>query len=215
MLFFIAALYNEQDEIADLIEHVNDIVDGYCIVDDGSTDDTVAILDAFYTNGADEFNPRFDYITIPHIGLPETVKSMAKDAVPDGSWILMLDADERLSEAAKEGIRWFFDTGQDKVYDYVYFNQQEIIDGRHVRSFQKAKLFRKEAITFPLNNIHADDQFVGNGTSFGWEVYHRKSSEKQVQRELEYLKTYKKLLDDGNIDQGRYEWLRNLHHYVK
>jgi hypothetical protein len=136
--------------------------------------------------------------------------------VPDGSWVLMLDADERIDLATQKRILEFFQSGEADNWDYIYFNQLEVIDGQHVRTFQKAKLFRKESITFPLNNIHADDQFTGRGTYMDdWVVLHRKSTNKQIKRETEYLDTYKKLLESGAIDEGRFNWLRGLHHYVK
>lgn len=214
MLYFIAAIYNEQDEIDTLLTHVFDYVDGYRIVDDGSTDSTVAYLEgAFYSPWTDPY-PDFQYKTIPHTGLPETVKQMAVDWVPDGAWVLMLDADERLRPETLIEIKKF--TSNPTDLDYVYFQQLEIIDGQHVRTFQKCKLFRKEAVSFPLDNIHADDQFTGNGEyKPDWVVFHRKTSDKQRLREKEYLGTYRKLLDDGKIDKGRYEWLIGLHHYER
>jgi len=214
MIYFIAAVYNEEQEIHELVDHVSHLVGGYRFVDDGSTDNTLALLaeNEYAYDGAYDF----DYKSIPHTGLPETVKHEAKEMVPDGAWILMLDADERLSDDAQAGIEGFFGSGEADAYDYVYFNQYEIIDGVHVRGFQKCKLFRKESIQFPLNNIHADDQFTGRGTfKEDWVVFHRKTTYKQINREQEYLETYKKLLEDGHIDQGRYDWLRGLHHFIR
>ena len=212
VLYFISAVYNEKDEIYDLINSVWPIVDGYRIVDDSSTDGTSEILKMLAHDSLYDYK----FKTIPHTGLPETVKNEAKEMVPDGAWILMLDADERLTPETILSIQDFFDTAEDDDWDYIYFNQMEIIDNKHVRTFQKCKLFRKENVQFPLNNIHADDQFTGRGTyRDDWVVHHRKSSTKQIKREIEYLDTYKKLLDEGKIDQGRFDWLRNLHHYVK
>lgn len=213
MLYFICATYNEENEIIDLINHVSGLpLDGFRIVDDSSTDNTPAKLEWLSLAWSTEFK----YKSILHTGLPETVKHEAKEMVPDGSWILMLDADERLSDDTIFKVQEFFDAGEDKYWDYIYFNQQEIIDGQHVRTFQKCKLFRKEAVRFPLNNIHADDQFEGRGTyKEDWLVFHRKSTYKQISRETEYLQTYKKLLEEGHIDEGRYNWLVGLHHYVK
>lgn len=205
MLTFIAATYNEENEIRDLIHHVDPFVDEIKIADDGSTDKTVDIL---------KEHKRVEFKVIPHTGLPETVKNEALKMVRDGSWVLMLDADERLSFPAIEQIKGFMQE-EEKNWDYVYFNQLEIIDGRHERTFQKCKLFRKEAVRFPLENIHADDQFEGRGTYFGWTVYHRKTVNKQILREKEYLDTYKRLLSEGKIDEGRYNWLIGLHHYEK
>lgn len=206
---FIAAVYNEENEIIDLLYHVNRYVDWVYIVDDGSTDTTPQLL-----QGYKEAIKDLDYKIIPHTGLPETVKNEALQMVPDGSWVIMLDADERFITPLPEIIAWI-ESPASKEVDYVYCEQHEIIDDEHVRSFQKCKVFRKESITFARDNIHADDQFDGIGDFFGWKVAHRKSSYKQIQREQEYLQTYKRLLDEGKIDQGRYEWLVNLHHYVK
>lgn len=213
MFYFICATYNEESEIIDLLHHVTDhpFNEGVCVVDDGSSDLTAALLRGFSQTVCP-----IRFKVIEHTGLPETVKNHAKEMVPDGAWILMLDADERLSDDAQAGIEDFFASGEADAYDYVYFSQYEIIDGVQVRSFQKCKLFRKESVTFPLNNIHADDQFEGRGTfKEDWIVFHRKSTYKQIKREGEYLDTYKKLLEDGYIDEGRYQWLRALHHYVK
>jgi glycosyltransferase involved in cell wall biosynthesis len=212
MLYFISALYNEEDEIDDLVEHVEAYVDGMRLVDDGSTDRTAEWLDQYAFVAQYDFK----YKVIEHTGLPETVKHIAKEMVPDGAWILMLDADERLTDETFSAIEGFFRTKECDEYDYIYFHQKELIDGNHVRTFQKAKLFRKEAVRFPLNNIHADDEFIGRGTyKDNWVVLHRKSTNKQITREKEYLDTYKRLLDEGSIDSGRYEWLKGLHHYVR
>lgn len=215
MIEFIAAVYNEELEIDDLITHAFKIADCVHIMDDCSTDGTTDRLDYNWW-GTDLAGLCFTWHQMKeHSGLPETVKHEALQMVQDGSWVILLDADERFTDKTIEKIEEFFRSGESKNWDYVYFNQLEIIDGVHVRTFQKCKLFRKEAITFPLNNIHADDQFTGRGTYFGWEVLHRKSTNKQITRETEYLATYKKLLAEGKIDEGRYQWLVGLHHYVK
>jgi glycosyltransferase involved in cell wall biosynthesis len=211
MLVFIAAVYNEEIEIKDFTESVIDYVDYMYFCDDGSTDNTANLL-----NWWGDFNNKIMVKVIPHTGLPETVKNEALKMVPDNAWVLMLDADERLSEQHLKEIRTWVQSEESNQWDYVYFDQYEIINGEHVRTFQKCKLFKKEAITFPLNNIHADDQFEGQGFKHSyWTVMHRKTSYKQIKREEEYLETYKKLLDEGKIDQGRYEWLCGLHHFVK
>lgn len=213
MLSFISALYNEQNEIDDLLFHVLPYVDGYYIVDDGSTDETVNHLNAWQSHLGDY--RRFVYKTVDHIGLPETVKNLALKEVPDGSWVLMLDADERFAEGVLQLIVDKIPSLDEEGITHVYFLQLEIIDDVHVRTFQKCKLFKKEAITFPPT-IHEDDQFTGDGKFIQeWVVFHRKTSKKQVQREKEYLETYDKLFEQGKIDEGRLRWLRGLHHFVR
>jgi len=212
MLTFIAAVYNEEAEIQSLIDHVQPYVDELVIVDDGSTDNTAKILDNNFLYG--DFWLRYN--TIPHTGLPETVKNEALKMVQDGSWVLMLDADERFDTGVLDKITDWLLTDEPLKTDYVFFNQIEILDGYAVRNFQKSKLFKKEAIRFPLENIHADDQFVGSGIyQIDWVVYHRKTSDKQKLREKEYLATYRRLREEGKIDEGREAWLRGLHYFVK
>lgn len=212
MLEFIAAVYNEDSEIAGLVSHISPFVDRLNIVDDGSIDGTPEWLDLAYLHG----DVNLHYKIIEHTGLPETVKAEALKMCADDSWVIMLDADERFAPGVLPSIRDFYNSSEAEEYDYVYFRQLESIDGTVVREFQKSKLFRKSAITFPLNNIHADDVFEGRGLyKEDWIVHHRKTTNKQITRELEYSETYKRLLDEGKIDQGRYEWLKSLHHFVK
>jgi glycosyltransferase involved in cell wall biosynthesis len=214
MIEFIAALFNEQQEVDDLIYHVYNWVDRVNLVDDASYDQTVRIVKD--TMAAFDPDRKINLRVIAHSGLPEYVKDQALQMCRDGSWVIMLDADERFDAGVLAQIVKWVNSPESAVVDYVYFNQKEIIDGRHVRSFQKAKLFRKEAITFPTENIHADDHFEGEGIfREDWVVFHRKSTSKQVNRGIEYLATYKRLLAEGKIDEGRYKWLVGLHHYVK
>lgn len=216
-LSFIAAVYNEQNEINDLLTHVAPFVDTISIMDDGSTDETTYILQQWWdwvkgSHAKIDFNW---HQMEEHTGLPETVKNAALEVVPDGDWVLMLDADERFAPGVLEAIKKWLTFIDSLTVSHVYFQQLEIIDGQHVRTFQKSKLFRKEAVTFSTG-IHEDDKFEGNGIYMAdWIVFHRKSSDKQKIREQEYLQTYDKLLADGKIDEGRREWLRGLHHYIR
>lgn len=216
MINFIAALYNEKEEISSLISHVAYYVDGIYLADDHSEDNTATVIYGHPYMGKISLK-----VLETHTGLPETVKNEALSMVPDGSWVLMLDADERFAPGVLEALTGWL-AGKEVCYGatpetvtHVYFNQIEIIDGQAVRTFQKSKLFKKEAITFSTG-IHEDDKFEGDGVyNPDWVVYHRKTSQKQVKREREYLETYKRLLDEGKIDEGRYQWLRGLHHYVR
>jgi glycosyltransferase involved in cell wall biosynthesis len=207
---FICAIYNEEDEIIDLLLHVWDYSDKIIICDDGSIDRTSELI-----KGVNKTTPnRITYMRIPHTGLPETVKNMALQGAPEG-WVMMLDADERFAPGVLDKILIWLQSDEAQQTDYVYFNQKEIIDGHQVRSFQKSKLFRKSAITFS-KGIHEDDLLEGEGIYHSdWVVLHRKSTTKQIQREQEYLETYKNLLQEGKIDMGRYNWLVGLHHYIK
>jgi glycosyltransferase involved in cell wall biosynthesis len=213
-LEFICAVYNEEHEVGSLIEHVYPVVDRITFVDDDSFDKTFEIIER-YIEWADPDN-KINVYRIDHSGLPEYVKDVALSRCGSGNWVLMLDADERFTHETLKAIRPFLNSSQAEETDYVYFRQVEIIDGKPVREFQKAKLFRAENIKFATENIHADDELIGRGIyQPDWTVLHRKTSNKQINREVEYLRTYTKLLDEGKIDEGRYNWLVGLHHFVK
>lgn len=209
MLSFISAVYNEQLEIADLIEHVYPFVDSIYIVDDVSTDRTVSIL-KFYKDKYAKFNWQQ---MEEHTGLCEVVRIKALEAVPDDSWVLMLDADERFAPGVLEAVRAFLEDVPDNV-THVWFGQHEFIDGIKVAEFGKVKLFRKSAAHLP-EVIHRDPQFDGDSANFGGIVIHRKSHEKQIMREIQYLDTYEKLFEEGKVTRGDVDWFRGMHHFVR
>lgn len=210
MLEFIAALYNEEEQVIDLINHVYTFVNKIHLCDDGSTDGTID-----RALSLPDRQGKIHITSIPHTGLPETVKSKALESVDDSSWVIMLDADERFATGVLPQIETFVHSPSSLVVDWVNFRLDEYMDGLLARVFQKSRLFRKSAVRFS-NGVHEDDQFVGQGTTkYDWVVEHRKTREKQIRREMEYLATYKKLLDEGKIDEGRYNWLVGLHYFVK
>ena len=208
MIEFICALYNEEEELRDLIEHVAPYVDHLNFVDDGSSDRTSDILEE-YRQGP---NWHVNYAYIRHTGLCEVARIEALKMCADDSWVLMCDADERFEDL--RAIKDWVDSEESKKYTHVWFRQKEYLDGNHTRTYGKVKLFRKNAVHLsPI--IHSDPSFDGEGTNLEWVVNHRKTSVKQVMREKEYLSTYNKLLEDGLIDQGQKDWFLSMHYYVR
>ena len=206
MITFITTLYNEEDEIEDLLWHVFDYVDYLSIIDDGSTDNTAAILRKWWQD-----YDNFKYKTIEHTGLCEIGRIKALEGVKDDSWVIMLDADERFEEGVLPKIvEWIY---TNPAETHMYFTQLEFIDGKQVRVFQKVKVFKKSVAHLP-EIIHGDPIFDGNPVSFNWTVLHRKTTNKQIQREIEYLVTYQKLFDEGKIDEGKLKWFQGMHHFV-
>jgi glycosyltransferase involved in cell wall biosynthesis len=216
MLEFIAAVWNEEEEINDLLEHVCDYVDRINVVDDVSTDRTPLILDEWWhkSNRASHDWDIFTWHQMEeHTGLCEVVRIKALEMCDDDSWVLMLDADERFAPGVLERVVEFCKAPPEGV-THVYFSQHEYIDGVKVAEFAKVKLFKKSAGAFS-EIIHRDPSFVGEATNFGGVVIHRKSSQKQVMRELQYLDTYDKLLDAGKVTQGDVDWFKGMHHFVR
>lgn len=219
MINFIAAVYNEEQSISDLINHVYSLVDTYYIVDDGSTDRTPEILQKF----SEDFTPLTDiqagpiiiYKTIPHTGLPETVKREALKMSDPDAWVIMLDADERFAPGVLEQIRDFIHSPMANEVDHVWFTLDEYIDGVYAgRTFLKCRLFKAWAGHF-ADTIHVSDWFDGKGANFGWRVEHRKTRAKQEMREREYIETYNKLVDEGKITKEQAQNLRGNHYFIK
>jgi glycosyltransferase involved in cell wall biosynthesis len=216
MIEFIAAVYNEEQEIRDLIIHVYGYVNRLNIVDDVSTDNTVNILHQMQES-LDKLNW---HQMEKHTGLCELVRIEALDYCNDDSWIIMLDADERFADGVLRKIVDFIYSPASEAVTHIYFSQKEMIDGQGIAEFAKVKVFRKSYANLP-EIIHREPTFGGEPTSGkeidgeDWVVWHRKSSNKQVMREIEYLQTYEKLYQEGKVTKSDVDWFIGMHHYVK
>lgn len=208
MIEFISAVYNESAEIDDLVQHVYPFVDRINIVDDGSTDDTALKLNMHVLS-----DDKTTYKTIEHTGLCEVARIHALEMCADDSWVVMLDADERFESPSLSQIVDFVKEAPDHI-THVYFGQKEYIDGVQVAEFAKVKLFKKSAAHLP-EVIHRDPSFEGEPYNFGGYVIHRKSREKQIMREMQYIDTYEKLFEEGKVTRSDVNWFKSMHHYVR
>lgn len=96
---------NESAHLAACLDSVKDWVDEIVIVDSGSTDDTAEIA-AKYT---DKFYSHNDW---PGFGKQRQIAQ----SYMDSTWVLALDADERVTETLKAQILKAVDNGQDQCY---------------------------------------------------------------------------------------------------
>jgi glycosyltransferase involved in cell wall biosynthesis len=213
---FLVATYNESEEIENLLssvaEHVQDIV----VSDDGSTDDTIAKVNTWAKQDKDRV---VEILYNDHVGLAETIKAIGTDYIrytisPD-TWILMLDADERMLEPTLQEIIKFTNSSESENFTHVWFTLEEYMDGLGpYRVFQKCRLFRANSALFS-NTVHEDDRFWGQGMFSNWKVIHRKSVAKQIMREHEYLLTYDRLLKENKVTQEWVERCIGFHYFVK
>src|SRR5476651_717597 len=81
---------NEERFLSDALTSVQGVVDEICIVDTGSTDDTVAIAESFGAK-IKFFAWQDDFASARNEAL----------AMASGAWILVLDADERLAPQSR------------------------------------------------------------------------------------------------------------------
>ncbi len=97
---------NESKHLARCLESVDGVVDEIIVVDTGSTDDTVEIAKKYDAKVYNyEWNDDFS------AARNESIKHAT------GDWVLILDADEEISEISKEKIRAFLvDIGSDIYY---------------------------------------------------------------------------------------------------
>jgi len=208
-LTFMTATYNEEKNIIGLLNLVAPFVDGIVVCDDGSTDDTLDLVTA-WIDGHENIPSRL--IAIHHTGLPETVKHRALDSIPGDSWVLMLDGDESLSIKDLQKVRAWVNTNPPQTH--VWSNLDEYLDGVPAKSFLKCRVFKKSAVIFSPR-IHEDESFSGQGINLGLTVIHSKTASKQIMREKEYLATYKRLLDSGQINTDRYNNLIDNHYFIR
>lgn len=216
MLIFLVATYNEEAEIVDLLTSVYGI-NNFVISDDGSTDNTVNL--ALEWAGT-KLVENLTILRNEHTGLAETIKRKGVEHIRrvygPNTWILMLDADERIDTDTLDQIRTFtnLETTPSNV-THIWFGLDEYIDERGpLRSFLKCRLFKAGYVWFS-ESVHEDDKFEGQGANFNWRVIHRKTSAKQMMREREYLNTYDKLLKAGKVTQEWVDRCKSFHYFVK
>lgn len=202
-LAFLTAVYNEENEIIDLLQSVRPYVDTIVVSDDGSTDST--INRALSTGLVDVF------VLGPHVASCEEtrIKGFAR-IIED--WVLILDADERISSKDLEFIRNFINT--DPPETHIYFSQKEYINGELMREFVKIKMARRENLFLPVG-IHDDISCTGEPVNIGVEVIHRKTWNKQIMRETEYLDAYQKKISEGKMTPERADQVSGWHYIVK
>lgn len=204
-LALLTAVYNEQEEIVDLIHSVRPFVSTIVVSDDGSTDDTVAR--AVGTQEVDVL------VLGPHLASCEETRLRGFKRVTE-TWTLILDADERISPEGMRRIEEFISSTESDPITHVYFTQNEYIDGTLTRSFSKIKLGRTAYLNLPVG-IHDDISCPGNPIHLGIEIIHRKTLAKQIMRETEYLDAYQRKIAEGKMTPERAAQVSQWHYVVK
>lgn len=147
-------VYNEENKLAPAL-HSAEGVDEIVVADMQSTDTTVAIARA---GGA-------RILELPHYGYCEPGRQAVIDAC-SSDWVLILDADERLSRNGIEELRRLADGAGGDVAAYnipfrTYVgNEQVRSSGWDAHHEMHPRLFRREAVTWP-SHVHAVPVFDG------------------------------------------------------
>jgi glycosyltransferase involved in cell wall biosynthesis len=152
------AVYNEESNLGACLESVKNLASEIVIVDGGSTDQTVSIAKQYGAKVLVEEN-RVNF----HIN-----KQHAIDAC-ENSWILQLDADERVSSMLATEIHNTVTDNSRITADTYYLKRRNYFLGRWLNKGGAypdpvIRLFRKEKFSLPLENVHELIHPVGAGT---------------------------------------------------
>jgi len=94
---------NESKVICRLLQSVLPLIDGYCICDTGSTDDTIQIIENFFDSNKDKYpNIKGKIIREPFrdFGYNRTFAAKAATEIPGMDYLLLVDADMVLTGTA-------------------------------------------------------------------------------------------------------------------
>jgi ADP-heptose:LPS heptosyltransferase len=146
--------YNEEHNVKQVLENL-DFADEILVIDSFSTDRTVEIAKSFK-----------NVKVIQHAFENYAIQRNYAISLAKGTWILFLDADERLTTSLKKEI---IQTIQNKtLYTAYYFNRTFMFCNKklHYSGWQTDKiirLFRKEKATYSLHKtVH--EKLLTNGT---------------------------------------------------
>lgn len=142
------AVYNEADNLAPCLETIKDIADEIVIVDGSSSDNTIEIASRYHAKIIKESN-RTNF----HIN-----KQIAMDAC-SGTWILQLDADERVSSMLAKEIKAITDASTVGQPDAYYLKRRNYFLGSWMSKGGMypdpvIRLFQKGKASLPQKTVH-------------------------------------------------------------
>lgn len=167
--------YNEEHRIEQTLRHIWPYVDEVVIVDQQSTDRTAEICR--------DLGAR---VTIDrHWGYCEASRTLALSRT-EADWILVLDADERLSQTMLATLREVDQRG----WRGARLKRSLWLGGvHHFTGDRQYRLFRRDAVRF-LNELHTEPQPTVD-ESLVWSpdfvgIWHEKSWQEQIRDEVAY-----------------------------
>lgn len=143
------ATYQEAKNIHFALDSVIDFADEVVVVDGGSTDGTVAILQSY--------GPKVRIITTTNKPMFHINKQMALDAAR-GEWILQLDADEEITTDMRDEILHIIDEGGASPIAYQiprrnFFLGRPLMKGGVYPDYT-IRLYKKGTMYFPCKDVH-------------------------------------------------------------
>jgi glycosyltransferase involved in cell wall biosynthesis len=176
--------YNEAHRIGHTLDCVADIVDEIVVVDQSSTDLTFTTV--FHWGKGTPTNPPTKVLSDKHHGYCEPSRQKAHDA-STGDWILVLDADEKVSKEFRDEMQGIMNNG-----DHLGARLKRGLwiggEFRWAGDYQY-RFFRRDAVRY-LDEIHTEPQpTIHKNLIYSPEyigIYHTKTWVEQVRDELAY-----------------------------
>jgi glycosyltransferase involved in cell wall biosynthesis len=134
---------NEAHRIAYTVGHLRPLVDEIVVVDQSSDDGTKTILQELVGSGLVD-----TLILEPNHGTPEPSRPVAI-AAAKGPWVLLIDADERLTESFQRDLREMLD----QPTDFYYLPRTTYVDEACIENaVPHSRLFRKGAVEIEVHS---------------------------------------------------------------
>ena len=129
------------------VESLLPFVDKWLFIDGGSTDQTLKQLDSFKSDKIMVVHRRYEH---EHKGADGRQRNAYLDLIPDGAWVLVIDADEVISDTGyllREIASMMDQQGGQKVFDVHmvhYFWHLGLVDATQERHYVPRRFFKKQ-----------------------------------------------------------------------
>ncbi|MCU1447988.1 MAG: hypothetical protein JWP02_158, partial [Acidimicrobiales bacterium] len=184
-------VYNEEARLEECLTDAREVVDEIVVVDQMSTDATPEIAQRL----ADV------YVRDMHHGHAEPSRELAASR-SSGDWILILDADETMSDTLKAELRDLVEG----VPDGYWIRKSNLVDGVETAEIDHYRLVRKSRVRFdptPHGGATAVSDNVGWFERIG--IIHEKSAAEQLYDDARYDRIA--LEDDAHSSSAKRNWL--------
>ena len=183
--------YNEESNIADCLDSCKDIADEIIVLDSFSTDRTAKIAKSY---------KKVKFSVNKFKGHIEQKNSAIE--LCSGSWILALDADERVSVALAKEIRKILQTDV-KVNGFM-IPRLTFHLGRYIRHsgwyMKRYRLFRKNFATWTGENPHDFMEIQGEGSELSGDIIHY--SFRDLSHQVDTINSFSSIVSFTRFSKG-------------
>jgi glycosyltransferase involved in cell wall biosynthesis/GT2 family glycosyltransferase/tetratricopeptide (TPR) repeat protein len=173
-----------------------------CLADARDHVDEIVVVDQMSTDGTSEIAQRLAdvYVRDVHHGHAEPSRELAASR-SSGDWILILDADEKMSDLLKAELPGLLE----RDADGYWIKKANSVDGSEVSTVQHFRLFRKNRVRFdprPHGGATAVSENVARFSRTG--IIHEKTAAEQIFDDARYERM---ALEDDAPTSAKRNWL--------